>query len=370
MSIVSSLSALQTAKADIAAAIARKGIAVPAGDGFADYAAHIMAIAPDPLLVTAAEYIAQARPSEWPDHTLVSLTGQEVCYLTYDYVHMAALVPRHMSVIVTCTGNYTVSRGHIGTSGFVADETFTAASGAAVSLTGAQTGTADYVCYKIDGTAITAITLQNIALADGALLPSYDQNVVEVFARLPSVTSVVGLRANTIVLETLKDCISVTTLANAWAYNTSLQSLDLSGWDTSAVTTLANAWDSCSSLQSLDLSGWNTSAVTTLLNAWSYCSSLQSLDLSGWDTSAVTTLASAWGTCRSLFALVAPTHIRVSHSLSASTAYSVTTLVAWIEALDSLLLQPAQTLTLGETNLAKLSSAQKAVATGKNWTLA
>jgi len=370
MSIVSSLSALQTAHTDIAQAITRRGGIVAAGDGFSDYANAILSIAPDPTLVTAAEYISYSRPHEWPDYTLVSLSGQEVCYLTYDYVHLLADVPRHFSVIVTCTGNYTVSRGHIDSSGFAADETFTAASGAAVSLTGAQTGTADYVCYKIAGTAITAIALQNIALADGALLPSYGQNVVEVFARLPSVTSVGGLRANTIVLGSLKDCVSVTTLASAWLYCTSLQSLDLSGWNTAAVTTMANAWYYCTSLQSLDLSGWNTAAVTTMANAWAYCTSLQSLDLSGWNTAAVTTMASALYLARSLRILVSPMHLRVSHDLSSSTAYSVSTLVAWIAALEDLTEYPAQTLTLGATNLAKLSTAQKAVATAKNWTLA
>ena len=56
--------------------------------------------------------------------------------------------------------------------------------------------------------------------------------------------------------------------------------------------------------------------------------------------------------------------------LSASTRYSVDTLVAMLTALADRTGQTAYTLTLGATNLAKLSDAQKAIATDKNWTLA
>ena len=56
--------------------------------------------------------------------------------------------------------------------------------------------------------------------------------------------------------------------------------------------------------------------------------------------------------------------------LSASTRYSVDTLVAILTALADRTGQTAYTLTLGATNFAKLSDAQKAIATDKNWTLA
>lgn len=56
--------------------------------------------------------------------------------------------------------------------------------------------------------------------------------------------------------------------------------------------------------------------------------------------------------------------------LSASTKYSVDTLVTMLTALADRTGQEAYTLTLGSTNLAKLSDEQKAIATDKNWTLA
>ena len=56
--------------------------------------------------------------------------------------------------------------------------------------------------------------------------------------------------------------------------------------------------------------------------------------------------------------------------LSASTKYNADTLVAMLTALADRTGQEAYTLTLGSTNLAKLSDEQKAIATDKNWTLA
>ena len=56
--------------------------------------------------------------------------------------------------------------------------------------------------------------------------------------------------------------------------------------------------------------------------------------------------------------------------LSVSTLYSVNTLVTMLNALADRTGQTAYTLTLGSTNLAKLSNEQIAIATQRNWTLA
>lgn len=57
-------------------------------------------------------------------------------------------------------------------------------------------------------------------------------------------------------------------------------------------------------------------------------------------------------------------------NISASTKYSVDTLVAMLTALADRTGETAYTITLGATNLEKLSDEQKAIATDKNWTLA
>ena len=56
--------------------------------------------------------------------------------------------------------------------------------------------------------------------------------------------------------------------------------------------------------------------------------------------------------------------------LSASTLYSVNTLVAMLNALSDRTGLEAYTLVLGSANLAKLSNEEIAIATQKNWTLA
>ena len=56
----------------------------------------------------------------------------------------------------------------------------------------------------------------------------------------------------------------------------------------------------CSSLTTLDLSGFDTSAVTGIICMFSGCSSLPSLDLSSFDTSKVTRMVGMFSGCSSL----------------------------------------------------------------------
>ena len=56
---------------------------------------------------------------------------------------------------------------------------------------------------------------------------------------------------------------------------------------TNKVTGMQSTFQNCTSLQSLDISNWDTSSVTTLYATFQNCSSLQSLDISNWDTSKV-----------------------------------------------------------------------------------
>lgn len=57
-------------------------------------------------------------------------------------------------------------------------------------------------------------------------------------------------------------------------------------------------------------------------------------------------------------------------NLSYSTKYSVQTIVSWLNALADRTGDTAYTLTIGSTNLAKLTAEQIAIATNKNWNLA
>ena len=82
-----------------------------------------------------------------------------------------------------------------------------------------------------------------------------------------------------------------------------MESLDLSGLDTSRATDMKGMFQSCGSLRSLDLSGLDTSRVTDMGGMFWGCSSLRSLDLSPLDTSQVTDMKSMFANCSSLSSL-------------------------------------------------------------------
>ena len=171
------------------------------------------------------------------------------------------------------------------------------------------------------------------------------------------------------------DTSAVTDMASMFYSCSSLQSLDLSGFDTSQVTTMYDMFSNCSSLQSLDLSMFNTSKVTDMTMMFFYCSSLQSLDLSGFDTSQVTTMYDMFFYCPKLTALTLSAAFFNSASL---TTYDFSGLTAWTDA-DSLAalvealptITAAKTIKLSANTKAALTDGQKeTITTTKGWTIA
>lgn len=86
----------------------------------------------------------------------------------------------------------------------------------------------------------------------------------------------------------------------------SLESVDLSDLDTSNVKNMSRVFYGCSSLVSLNVSGLNTSNVTGMFWMFEGCSSLESVDLSDFDTSNVTSMRSMFSGCSSLTTLKLP----------------------------------------------------------------
>lgn len=148
------------------------------------------------------------------------------------------------------------------------------------------------------------------------------------------------------------------------------------------------AFNACTSLASITIPNSVTSIES---GAFSSCVLLTSIDI---PTSVLAIKGSAFFNCKSVVNLTIPNTVTIISAgvftncskltnvtlgdgfncngldLSASTKYSVDTLVAMLTALADRTGQEAYTLTLGSTNLAKLSDEQKAIATDKNWTLA
>ena len=95
----------------------------------------------------------------------------------------------------------------------------------------------------------------------------------------------------------------VTNMSYMFYECSSLINLDLSGFNTSSVTTMNDMFMLCESLMSLDLNGFNTSKVTNMKSMFYECSSLISLDLSGFNTSSVTTMNDMFSWCSTLTSL-------------------------------------------------------------------
>ena len=82
-----------------------------------------------------------------------------------------------------------------------------------------------------------------------------------------------------------------------------VESMDLTGLDTSAATSMHEMFNNCWKLASLDLSRFKTSNVTDMSSMFAGCKALTSLDLSGFKTSKVTNMRIMFGGCEALTSL-------------------------------------------------------------------
>lgn len=80
----------------------------------------------------------------------------------------------------------------------------------------------------------------------------------------------------------------------------SLESLDLSGFNTENVTSMESMFSQCSSLRSLDLSSFNTSKVIDMHLMFFKCTNLESIDLSSFDTENLQRMAHMFSSCTKL----------------------------------------------------------------------
>ena len=340
-----------------------------------EVAAKIRSINPTPgPSPTPGEWV---RPESWPDLDSIDLTGFDGVYLTYDLSKTEGYGWIGLYATTADRTPWTVERGHLEAGQFVAERTKRVASSGYFREPLDDTyGTIQLWRVSASG-HITEIKFVSLTATSASNMTNNLQPCVERVGRLPYVVdfgSGLGVAQTRRCCGTqwmqhdkLLDASSVTNMAYAWNACYSLQSLDLSGWDTGSVTSLLGAWQNCYNLQSLNLSGWDTSSVTTMLNAWASCYSLQSLDLSGWDVSRVTNMAYAWQNCNSLVDYW-PSVISINHNYDSAAALSIASLLRIIDSLP--VATGARTLTLGQTNKLKLTAEQIAVATQKGWTVA
>lgn len=212
--------------------------------------------------------------------------------------------------------------------------------------------------------------------------------------------------------------VKVTNMSNVFNSCRALTSLDVSNFNTSNVASMSYMFNNCQSLTSLDVSNFDTSNVTDMGGIFQECRNLTSLDVSNFDMSKVTNIRGMFNVCKSLTSLdvsnfgiikgkdmsymfqacsslkniigtldmqnvtnasgmfsscsaLEEVHIHnlgANLSLSDSPNLTHDCLVELINNLQTV--TSTKTLTLGSTNLAKLTDAEKQVATDKGWTLA
>ena len=158
------------------------------------------------------------------------------------------------------------------------------------------------------------------------------------------------------------DTSNVTNMSNMFYYCTSISTVPL--FDTSKVTNMSDMFRSCSSLTTVPQ--LDTSNVTNMNTMFYNCSKLTTVPR--FDTSKVTNMSNMLSNCSNIKE-IHMININANLNIHASTKF---TREALLEIIGNLKAQTSgtKTLTMGATNLAKLTDEDKAIATNKGWTLA
>ena len=165
-----------------------------------------------------------------------------------------------------------------------------------------------------------------------------------------------------------------TSLRYAFEGFSELLELDLSNFDTSKVTDMSSAFYGCGKLTNLDLSNFDTSKVTDMLGMFRNCTSLTSLDITGWNLQSVKDVQNMFWGCTNLTTITGNLQnlgqnfdtTKVSgypaYWLSFGDCPKLTeqSLINILNGLYDIATKGcnSQRVTLGETNLAKLTSTE------------
>ena len=98
-------------------------------------------------------------------------------------------------------------------------------------------------------------------------------------------------------IEILSCGSNITNMSSMFFDCISLESLNLSNFNTENVTNMSGMFHNCSSLEKLDLSKFDTSNVTNMRYMFHNCSSLTSLDLKNFNTNKVTDMSYMFYKC-------------------------------------------------------------------------
>ena len=317
------------------------------------------------------EVYNNTRPADWMP---MPTPAENEMYLLF---HIPDGVSSLLAFTVTCTGNYTVALGTVSGGSFVASSSVDIASGSKYET---ELFADDYgnltsdghkqVMVKVSGTDIlTWVPSTHSKKTSPSNFAGW--NIVEIACRLPSGTRVVcGSGNENQALKKLRYFVwygkNAVTFAEVMFGNcyslTAIPQLD-----TSAVTAMGGMFLGCTSLTAIPQ--LDTSAAEDMGSMFSGCYSLTAVPQM--DTSAVTNMGSMFNYCYSL------TAIAFNGSVTGWAGYAVSlkdcslghaAIVAFFNSLPTITSAKAITLT-GNPGVSELTDAEKAIATGKGWTL-
>ena len=132
--------------------------------------------------------------------------------------------------------------------------------------------------------------------------------------------------------------------------------------DTSKVTKMDGMFESCRLMKTIPQ--LDTSKVTSMYQTFRFCNSLETIPQL--DVSNVEDFYEAFRNCSKLKTFLM-TGMKANFDISYSTKFEESDLVTILNNLATV--TSTKTLTMGATNLAKLTDEEKAIATNKGWTL-
>lgn len=159
----------------------------------------------------------------------------------------------------------------------------------------------------------------------------------------------------------LLDTSNVTTMQ--YMFNSCFKLTSVPQFNTSKVTDMSFMFFGCYGLTTIPL--LDTSKVTNMFYMFNSCTNLTTVP--ALDASNVTNMGNMFGGCTKLKSILM-TNIGVNLNISDSTQFEREDLLVILNNLKTV--TSATTLTMGATNLAKLTDEDKAIAINKGWTLA
>lgn len=224
----------------------------------------------------------------------------------------------------------------------------------------------------------TAIAAKGVAVPEGTKLTDMPALVEQistepvptnpraVFAYDMSSTSIVV--PNTLVV----DMLASDNIGSCFYNCTKLTSISFPEGFGSKAVDIGACFCNCTKLTSLTLpDGFGQNATTLvrgIAGCFHSCKALESLHLPSGFGQKATNLANCFMYCSALKTITGNPNFKVSLNLSYSANLTHDSIMVVINGLQTV--TETQTLTLGSTNLAKLTAADKQIATDKGWTLA